>query len=113
MLTVDDNIAVMGKLVTDEEIVRDIIEVLKEEVQEEDEEDTDKTLTKPTTEEIRKTTDTLVNFLMFTENGKIGTVAMKASTLFEMELCKSMKQTSILEFFQKKIHIRSLIEFYM
>ena len=86
-------------------------EVLKE-VQEEDEEDTDKTLTKPTTEEIRKTTDTHVNFL-FTENGKIGTVAMKASTLFEMELCKSMKQTSILEFFQKKIHIRSLIEFYM
>ena len=28
---------------------------------------------------------------------------MKASTLFEKELCKSMKQTSILNFFKKKL----------
>ena len=47
---------------TDEEIVLDIIEVVEEEVQEADEEDTDETLTKPTTEEICKATDSLVDF---------------------------------------------------
>ena len=55
MLTVDDNIAVKGGKMTDEEIVQDIIKVVEEKVQEEDEEDTDETLTKPTTEEIHKT----------------------------------------------------------
>ena len=42
---------------------------------------------------------------MFTESGEIGTTAMKASTLFEKELCKSMKQTSISDFFKKKIYL--------
>ena len=95
MLTVDDNIAVMGGVMTDEEIVQDIIEVVEEEVQERDEEDTDETLRKLTTEEIRKAIDALVTFSMFTESGEIGTIAMKASTLFEKELWESIKQTSI------------------
>ena len=30
---------------------------------------------------------------MFTESGEIGTTATKASTLFEKELCESIKQT--------------------
>ena len=68
------------------------IQVVEEEVQEEDE---DQTLTKPTTEEIRKVIDTLVKFSMFTESDKIGMIAMKASTLFEKDLCQSTKQTSI------------------
>ena len=36
---------------------------------------------------------------MFTESGKIGTIAMEASTLFEKELCEPMKQQSISKFF--------------
>ena len=66
---------------------------------------------KPMTEEIWKAIDTLVNFSMFTESSEIGTIAMKTSTLFEKELCKSMKQTSILDFFKKikKSYIRSLM----
>ena len=88
---------------TDEGIVLDIIEVVEEGVQEEDEEDTDETLTKLTTEEICKAIDTLVSFSMFTGSGEIGTIAMKALTLFEKELCDSMKQTSISDFFKKKI----------
>ena len=37
-------------------------------------------------EEICKAINTLVNFWMFTECGKIETIAMEASTLFEKEL---------------------------
>ena len=54
-----NNIAVMGGVMTDEEIDQDIIEVVEEEVQERDEEDIAKTLMKPTTEESRKAMDTL------------------------------------------------------
>ena len=50
ILTVDDDIAVMGGIMTDEEIVQDLIEVAEEEVREEDEEVNDETITKPTTE---------------------------------------------------------------
>ena len=71
MSTVGDNIAVMGGLMPDEQIVRDIIEVVEEEVQEQDIENTDETITKPTTKEIRKAIDTLVSFSMFTESGKM------------------------------------------
>ena len=78
MLTVDDNIAVMGGLITDEVIVQYIIEVLEEEVRE-DAEETNETLTKPTTEEIRKAINTLVSFSMFTRSGEIGKIAMKKS----------------------------------
>ena len=77
----------MGRVMIAEEIVQDIIEVLEEEVQ-----DTNEMLTNPTTEEICNAIDTHVNFSMFTESSEIGTIAMKASTLFEKELCKSMKQ---------------------
>ena len=101
-LTADDDIAVMGGVITDQEIVQDVIEVAKEEVQEEDEEVTDETITKPTSEEIRKAIDTLVDFSMFTQSGKIGTIALKAAKLFEKELCESRKQTFISNFFEKK-----------
>ena len=101
-LTSDDDIAVMGGVITDQEIVQDLIEVAEEEVQEEDEEVTDETITKPTTEEIRKAIDTLVDFSMFTQSGKIGTIALKAAKLFEKKLCESMKQTFISNFFEKK-----------
>ena len=50
---------------------------------------------KPATVEIRKAIDTLVDFSMFTETGKIRTIAVKALNLFEKELCGSMKQTLI------------------
>ena len=99
MLKVDDNIAVMGGLITDEEIVQYTIEVLEEEVQE-DAEETNETLTKPTTEEIPKAIDTLVSFSMFTGSRKIGKIAMKTSTLFEKELSESMKQKSVSDFFK-------------
>ena len=42
ILTVDDDTAVMGGVMTDDEIAQDLIEVAEEEVQEEDEEVTDK-----------------------------------------------------------------------
>ena len=103
---IDYNIVVMGRLMTDEEIVQDIIEVVEEEVQEENEEDTDETLRKSTAEKICKAINTLVHFSMFTESNEIGMIAMKASN--EIELCESMKQTSNFGLFQKKIHIRSL-----
>ena len=82
ILTIDDDIAVMGGVMTDEEIVQDLIEVANEEVQEEDKEVTDETITKPTTKEICKATDTLVDFLMFTQSGEIGTIALKAAKMF-------------------------------
>ena len=89
----------MGSVITNEEIVQDLIEVAEEEVQEEDNEVTDKTVTKPTTEEIRKAIDTLVNFSMFTKSGEIGAIALKAAKLFEKELCESLKQTFISDSF--------------
>ena len=101
ILTVDDDIGVMGGVMTDEELVQDLIEIAEEEVQEEDEEVTDETITKPTTEEIRKAIDTLVDFSMFTQSGEIGTIALKAAKLFEKELCESMRQTFISDFFEK------------
>ena len=67
---------------------------------EEGNEMTDETVTKPTTEEVCKAIDTLLNFSMFTQNGEIGRVAMNASKLFEKELCESMKETSISNFFR-------------
>ena len=102
ILTVDDDFAVMGGVITVEEIVQDLIEVAEEEVQEEDKEITDETIMKPTTEKNRQTIDTLVNFSIFTQSGGIGTIALKASKLFEEELCESMKQTFISDFFEKK-----------
>ena len=72
-------------------------------MQEEDEEVTDETITTTTTEEIRKAIDTLVEFSMYTQSGKIGTIALKAAKLFEKELCESMKQTVISDFFEKKL----------
>ena len=102
ILTVDDDFAVMGGVMTVEEIVQDLIEVAEEEVQEEDKEITDETIMKPTTEKNRQTIDTLVNFSIFTQSGGIGTIALKASKLFEEELCESMKQTFISDFFEKK-----------
>ena len=50
ILTVDDDIAVMGGVMTDEEIVQGLMEVAKEELQEEEKEITDETITKSTTE---------------------------------------------------------------
>ena len=50
ILTVDDDIAVMGDIMSDEEILRDLIKVAEEEVQEQV---TTETIMKPTTEEIR------------------------------------------------------------
>ena len=102
ILIVDDDFAVMGGVMTVEEIVQDLIEVAEEEVQEEDKEITDETIMKPTTEKNRQTIDTLVNFSIFTQSGGIGTIALKASKLFEEELCESMKQTFISDFFEKK-----------
>ena len=58
---------------------------------------------KPATVEIRKAIDTLVDFSMFTETGKIRTIAVKALNLFEKELCGSMKQTLILNLSNNKI----------
>ena len=79
ILTADNDIAVMG----DKEIVQDLIEVAKEDVQEEDEEVTDETITKTRTDKLCKAIDTLVNFSMFSQNGEIGTTALKAAKLFE------------------------------
>ena len=45
ILTVDNDIAIMGGAMTDEEIVLDLNEVAEEEVEEEDNEVTDKTIT--------------------------------------------------------------------
>ena len=92
ILSVDDDIAVMLCVITDEEIVQNLIEVAKEKVQEEDEEVTDKTITKPTTEEICKAIDTLIDFSMFSQSGEIRTIALKAAKQFEKELCQLMKQ---------------------
>ena len=79
ILTADNDIAVMG----DKEIVQDLIEVAKEDVQEEDEEVTDETITKTRTDKLCKAIDTLVNFSMCSQNGEIGTTALKAAKLFE------------------------------
>ena len=99
--TVDNDIAVMGGVTIDYKILQVIIEVAEENVQEEGEV-TDERITKPTTVEIRKAIDTLVDFSMFNPSGEIGTIASKAEKLFEKELCKSMKQIFISEFFEKK-----------
>ena len=98
ILTVNNDIAFMGGVMTEKEIVQDLIEVAELEVQEEDKEVTDQTITKPMTEEIRKAIDTLVDF---TQSGEIGTIALKAAKLFEKELCESMKQTFISDFLEK------------
>ena len=95
ILTVDNDIAVMGGVMTDEEIAQDLIEVAEEKVQEEDEEVFDERITKPTTEEIRKNIDTLVDFSMFAHSGEIGAGALKVGKLFEKELSESMKQALI------------------
>ena len=82
----------MGGVTADEDIVQDIVEVVEEETQEEEgNEMSDETVTKPTTEEVRKAIDTLVNFSMFTQSGEIGRVALNASNLFEKKLSKSLK----------------------
>ena len=40
--------------------------------------------------EIRKAIDTLVDFSMLTQSGKIGTITLKAANLFEKDLCESI-----------------------
>ena len=88
---------------TYEEMVQDKIEVVEEEIQEKDKEDTGETLTKPTAEKICKAINrnTFRNCSMFTESSEIGTITTKASTVFEKDLCESMNQTSISDFFKK------------
>ena len=82
MLTIDDDVSVMGGVMTDEDIVQDIVEAVEEETQEEEgNEMSDETATKPMTEEVRKAIHTPVNFSMFTQSGEIGRVALNASKL--------------------------------
>ena len=50
-------------------------------MQEEHEEVTDERIMKPTAEEIRKAIDTIVDFSIFTQSGKIGKIALKAAKL--------------------------------
>ena len=42
-------------------------------------------------QEIRKHIQTLVNFSTFTESGEIGAITLKASSLIQMELNRSMR----------------------
>ena len=101
MLINDNDVSVMGGVMTDENIVQDIVKVVEEETQEEEgKEMSDETVTKPTAKEVRKAIDNLINFSMFTQSGEIGKVALNASKLFEKELCEPLKQTSILDFFR-------------
>ena len=52
---------------------------------------------------------------MFTDNAKIGTIAKKASALFEIELCESIKlqtsnEKSISEFSKKNNKLYAIIK---
>lgn len=52
---------------------------------------------------------------MFTDNAKIGTIAKKASALFEIELCESIKlqtsnEKSISEFSKKSNKLYAIIK---
>ena len=60
----------------------------------------DKIATKPTTLEIRRAIETLVNFSMFTESGEIDNMTM-VSALVQKELATSMKQKAITDFLKK------------
>ena len=51
-------------------------------MQEEHEEVIDERIMKPTAEEIRKAIDTIVDFSMFTQSGKIGKIALKAASTY-------------------------------
>ena len=87
MLMVDDNVAVTGEPMTDEEILQEIQEI--DTVEEKENDSVDEMVAKPTPEETRNAIETLVNFSMFTESGEIGDIAVKASTLVEKELYRS------------------------
>ena len=45
----------------------------------------------------------LVSYSMFIENGEVGVIALKASSLFEMKINHSMKQMNIINKFQKAV----------
>ena len=70
---------------------------------------------KSTTGKVYKAIDTLVDFSIFTQSGKIGTIALKAAKSFEKDLCESIKQTFISNVFKKNDFLTQqfYIGFYM
>ena len=101
LLTVDDDVAIMGGVMTEEEILLEIRENETVEEDEEDSDDEDEISVKPT-QEIHQAIETLVNFSTFTESGEVGAIALNASSLIKMELNRSMRQMTIADCFKKQ-----------
>ena len=75
----------MGGEMTVEEILQEIRE--NETVGENEEDrDADEIAVKPTQKEIHQAIETLVNFSTFIESVEVGAIALKVSSLFQMEL---------------------------
>ena len=82
---------VTAQALTDAEILEEI-QGDKVEV-EDDEEGTaeDKFPVKPSNEKVRQAIETLLTYSLFTENGEVGAMATKISSVFETELASQSK----------------------
>ena len=57
---------------------------------------------KPSYEEVRQAIETLLTYSLFTENGEVGAMAKKISSVFETELTRVSKQMTITDFFKEQ-----------
>ena len=57
---------------------------------------------KPSNEEVRQAIETLHTYSLFTQNGEVGVMATKISSVVESELTRFSKQMTITDFFKKQ-----------
>ena len=94
----DDTLSVTQALLSDEEILSDILRNDVEEIQEEEDDDQDAahTLEKQTTSELRDAIDTLMNYTMMIDSTELKALTIKVSRIVETEVIANTKVADFL-----------------
>ena len=87
---------------TEEEIIQELREkeTVEEEEDKEDGDDENEIAVKPTQQELQQAIEGLVKFSTFTGSGEIVAIALKVSSLIEMEFNRSIRQMAIVDIFK-------------
>ena len=98
--TFDDGVPVIQGLMSDEEILSDILGNEVEEIQDEENNGQDgaSPLEKPTTSQLHDAIDTLMNYSMI-DTSELKALTIKVSRIVENEVIASSRQSKLTEFF--------------
>ena len=99
--TFDDGVPVTQGLMSDEEILSDILGNEVEEIQDEEDNGQDgaSPLEKPTTSQLHDAIDTLMNYSMMIDTSELKALTIKVSRIVENEVIAGSRQSKLTEFF--------------